>query len=1051
MYHSYRIKCITGILIAILFQLQTVWSQNIASVKGRVADPYGHPLQGVLINVKGSTASATSDAQGLFNINAAVGRALVFIHPNFNTEEVSVSNDQELFVRLSESYLPSLRNNINEDRSTKSNGIDGSNQQQLNVLYDQVSPSKYLGSISTIYNSQLRTTPASIYPYSFAGRLTGLNATQTQGFHTPQTGATTSVDIFVGNIPNNGGTGPTDNTEINLQLRGNGRQSPVTIIDGVQRDIYSLDPENIESVSVLKDALSSILLGVNSSRGVLLVTTKRPVAGSPRLSFTVETAVQSPLKLPKQLPSYQYAYLLNEALQNDGKAAIYSAADFNAYRNGTDPIGHPNVNWYDALLNKNPLLNRYNLNVTGGGNLARYGFTLSYMNQEGMFNTLGSNSYNTNAGLKRYIINSNLNIDVTKNFNVAVQLFGRIQEGTQPGAGINTVLNGLLNTPNNAYPISNPNQSYGGNSNYNQNLLGQSQGSGYQLENSRDVMANFDLKYKLDDWLPGLYAKAKANISVQSANDLNRSKQSPVFALSKSSSGDSVYTRYGSTVNQNNNFVTTSWARYWYAQASLGYERQFGDHNMNAMLFYDQRKTLYNYDLPATTTNYAIKAAYNYQGKYYAEGALTYGGYDRYEPGHQFGLFYAGGIGWDMAKENFIKDNVSWINQLKIRATYGKTGNANVDQYGYFIWRNYYRDMVPSYYMGTSYPNTAGLGEQAQLANINATWEKAHKADIGLDVSILKSHLQFTADYYHEKYYDLMQTRGRSITLIGLAYPAENIGINLYTGEEFTLTYQNNIKSFNYFLTGNVSVQQSKVVYMDEQVQKYSYNQQTGQPVGQRFGLTALGLFQTAAEAGSSATIPGYTPKAGDIKYKDWNSDGVIDQFDITPIGNTKPKIYYGLTVGFNYKGLGVSALIQGVSNRDVYVANATFQSGFQSQNNAYGQAYEQLMNRWTPETAATATYPRLTAGGNVNNQQPLFTGNSFWLHNGNYFRLKNVNVEYTLPYRWTRRFKVGGVKVFVNALNLFTHAGYDLVDPEVMPGSYPIQKVINTGINIKL
>ncbi|OQP40100.1 SusC/RagA family TonB-linked outer membrane protein [Niastella yeongjuensis] len=930
----------------------------------------------------------------------------------------------------------------------------------LNVLYGQTNASSFLGSIATVGSNELGNTPASSYTYALPGRLAGLNVNQTSGFYTPLTGSLTSKDIFIGNIPNNtSGAGPTDNTEFNIQLRGHNAsagQSPIVVVDGVQREFYSLDPENIASVSVLKDALSTILLGQNSARGALIVTTKQPVTGAPRVAFTAETGVQKPVQLPKPLPAYQYAYLLNEALLNDNKTPAYTAADFAAYRDQSDPVGHPDVNWYNTILRDQASLNRYNLSVTGGGATARYVIGLNYMNQNGLFVESDSNSYNTNAQLKRYMINSRIDIDVNKNFNVGVQLFGRLQDGTQPGATTATILQGLLTTPNNAYPVYNPNGSFGGSANYTQNLLAQTISSGYMADHLRDVMVNLDLNYKLDNWVKGWWAKAKGNVSVQEASNQDRSKQAPVFSQSISNAGDTAYHRYGSTINQVNNFTNTSWARYRFVQLSTGYNRQFGDHNIAAMLLFDQKNVLLNYDIPSALTNFAGKAAYNYADKYFVEGALNYSGYNRYAPGNQYGLFYAGGAGWNMAKESWMRATSNWLNQLKWRVTYGRTGNANVDNYGYFIWRQFYTQVAGTYPIGSNYPNGAGLGEQGVpgsqvLANVSATWEKADKLNAGVDMAFFNNRLLLTADYYHERYFDVMQTRGRNIALIGSTYPVENIGIDLYEGGELSLTYQDRIGSLNYFVTGNAAIQQSKVIFMDEQYQAYPWNVHTGHPVGQRYGLIADGLLQTGADAAAAATIAGYTPHAGDIKYKDLNNDHVIDQFDVAPIGKERPLIYYGVTAGFDYKGIEASILLQGVANRENYVGSNALDAGFQGQNNGYSQAYIQSLGRWIPETATTALYPRLTAGGNGYNYAPLFQSSSYFLRNGNYLRVKNVAIGYNLPYAWIRKLRLRGIKVFANAQNLFTHSAYKGVDPEVPFPAYPLQKVINTGITVKL
>jgi TonB-linked SusC/RagA family outer membrane protein len=1059
--YKYISKMAGVLLLALFYLVLPQIAQAQTTIKGTVLDDYGYPLQGAMVHVKGEKTGRVTGSDGAFELPAAAGTVLVFEYRGYNTTEIKARANRPLFVRLSARYLrqtpaPGISTTLAGDTIyISNNSIPG-----IHVLYGRTNANSFLGAISTIGSGELGTTPASSYTYALPGRLAGLNVIQTSGFYTPLTGGLTSRDIFVGNIPNNtSGAGPTDNTEFNIQLRGHNAsagQSPVVVIDGVQREFYSLDPEGIESVSVLKDALSTIMLGQNSARGALIVTTKQPVAGAPRVSITAETGVQSPLNLPKPLPAYQYAYLLNEALLNDGKTPAYTAADFTAYRDQTDPTGHPDVNWYKTIFRDNARLNRYNLNVTGGGATARYVVGLNYMNQQGLFVTSDANSYNTNAQLKRYAINSRIDIDVNKNFNIALQVFGRLQDGTQPGATTATILQGLLSTPNNAYPIRNPDGSFGGTSNYTQNLLAQTIASGYMTDHVRDVMANLDLNYKLDNWVKGWWVKAKGNVSVQEASNQDRSKQAPVFSQSISAGGDISYHRYGSTINQRNDFTNTAWARYRFVQLSTGYSRQFGDHAVSGMLLYDQKNVLLNYDIPSALTNYAGKAMYNYKEKYFVEGAANYSGYDRYAPGHQYGLFYAGGLGWNMAKENWMQPLKGWLNQLKFRVTYGRTGNANVDNYGYFIWRQHFSGVAGTYPIGSNYPNGGGLAEQGVpgsqvLANVNATWERVDKLDAGIDLAFFNNRLLLTADYYHERYFDVMQTRGRSIALIGSSYPAENIGIDLYEGGEGTLTYQDHIGGLNYFFTGNVSMQQSKVIFMDEQSQAYAWNIHTGHPVGQRYGLMADGLYQTGAEAAMAPTIAGYTLHAGDIRYKDLNNDGVIDQFDVAPVGKERPLIYYGLTAGLSYKGIEVSVLLQGAANREEYVANGYTDAGFQGQNNGYSQAYEQAMGRWIPENGATAQYPRLTAGGNGYNYSPLFTSSSFFLRNGNYLRIKNVDVGYTLPYTWLRKIKLRGIRVFANAQNLFTHAAYKGIDPEVPFPNYPMQKVINTGITVKL
>ncbi|HVU58948.1 MAG TPA: SusC/RagA family TonB-linked outer membrane protein [Puia sp.] len=916
---------------------------------------------------------------------------------------------------------------------------------RVDVLYGTQNSENILGSVSSIYTNQLTSTPASLYAYALAGRLPGLYTQQTRGWTSTNNTAVTYSDAIFGQFPTTntiGSKGPTDNTEINLLLRG---QAPVTIVDGVQRDIYTIDPENIESVSVLKDALSSILLGVRSSRGVILVTTKKPVTGPTRLSFTAQTGVQMPLNLPQPLPAYQYDYLYNEALGNQGLSPAYTYNDFEAYRTHSDPYGHPDVDWFNTLLKKSSLISRYSLNISGGGGAARYTVGLGYLNQAGLFRTDNSN-YNTQAQIKRYTINTNIDVDVNKYFTTQLQLFARIQDGNQPGGYTDNIISGMYTTPNNAYPVFNPDGSLGGSQAYPRNLYGMVNRSGYVQDYTRDINANLTLKYRFDQFVKGLWFRAQSNLAVYASNITDRSATAPSFKYSLSPAGDTSYSRYGSTLDQSNTFSLTSSAQYWYLQTALGYDREFGKHAIGGKIFYDRYESIFNYDLPATNQNMAATVTYSYAKKYFAEATVNRSGDDRYPPGKQFGWFYAAGLGWDMAKEDFIAHNNSlgWIDKIKWRVTYGRTGNDNV---GYFTWRESYTTSgvsVPVYQFGTGRSSVVGA-QQNVLANPNISWEKGDKLNAGLDLSLFRNQLQFTAEYYNNKYFDLLQVRGKQSTIIGISYPLENIGINRYTGFEFTTTYQGNYKSLNYFITGNLTLEKTKVLFMDETQRAYPWNKQTGQPVGMTFGYKVDGFIQSQQEAQNSAAIAGYTLQPGDLKYHDMNGDGVINDYDKVPIGQKAPLLYYGITAGFNIKGFDVSALLQGVGNRSYIVPFYAFGG------NGTSQAYNYIVGRWTPETAQTATYPRLTPGINASNDPYIFDRLSTqWMQNGNYFRLKNVEIGYTLPTRLAAQMKLYSVRFFANGMNLFTHAAFGRVDPEVNTQVYPIQRVINVGVNVK-
>ena len=910
--------------------------------------------------------------------------------------------------------------------------------------------SNTLGASSTVYTNDLIKYQSATILTGLQGRLKGLNVSPFRGMQLLRTDANTKSDI-VGAIPNVGGGIYGDNSEFLISARG---QSPVAIVDGVERDLYSIDPEAIESVTIQKDALSNMFLGMRSSRGALIITTKNPDAkGGFHLSLTGKFGISSALKSgPNPLSAYQYAYLLNEALLNDGKSPLYTYDDFEAYRNGTSPYLHPDVNWKDAIMNNSTTSQAYNLNVTGGGRVAQYFVSLGYYSENGLFKTSDANSYNTNFKYNRYLITSKVNINVTDEFKVSMSLMGRIEEGNQPGGisgtGYSDLLSNVWQTPNNAYPVLNPNGTYGGNASYTQNLYAQTTGSGYISSNTRDVVGTINLKYDFDKLVRGLSVGATGNISSQVRNAIVRTKQAQVFQYSITQQGNEAYDKYGDVSSQTNSYRSVSTYQYMYGKMYVDWERQFGMHGVKASLWGDTRTILNNYDLPMIPSNIGQKVEYNYDNKYFAQAAVTESYYNRYDNGRRWGTFWAVGLGWDISKEKFME--ASKIDQLKLRATYGHTGNG-IDNAGYFSYLKRYNEDGGFWYSnGTSMSNGGSVSEISPLANTLLTWEKGRKVNVGLDLTLLKNRLTLSADYYNDYYYDILQSRGKSIQLLGIAYPAENIGKTRYYGLETQLSWQDHIGKVNYYVSANWSMEQNKRLFMDEQYVPYDYLKMTGQPTGTIYGLVATGFLTAKDIADGYPVMNGFNNiQVGDVKYKDMNGDGEINEFDRTVIGGDKPTCYFGIDLGFEWKGLEVTALIQGAYNRDLYNSDRTLLEGFQVIGQSYGQAYTNLLNRWTPETAETATYPRLTAGGNMYNYGNNWNS-SLFVQNGNYIRLKNATVSYKLPENFCRNY-LGGlrVKIFVQGQNLLTWSRTRLQDPEVTFTSYPLQRTITTGINL--
>lgn len=991
---------------------------NASIFSGKIVDQYGNPI----LNVKRTIKK---------------GNVLVLSHPDYLYKEVKLKSKgilhKDTTIVMTEKYL---KNSDNIDRP-----------------YGITDKESFLGSVSTINTNQMATTLASTIIPALSGRFAGFNTEQFAGSKTHYTSASANADL-AGWIPVFGAGNYSDNSQFNLTARHN---KPVVMVDGIQRELFSIDPEAIESVSIQKDALSSMLLGMRSSRGVLVITTKKPVSEGIQFSFTSKYGLQEPVKMPKPLSAYQYSYMLNEALQNDGKTPAYTYTDFAAFKNGTSPYTNPNVNWYNQVMKSQAAIQSYNLNVSGGGKVAQYFVNLEYFGEDGFFRTSSINNYNTNAKYERYLITSKINVNVTNEFKAGITVIGRIEDGNQPGTLSKTILNTIYTTPNGAYPINNPNGSYGGNVSFTNNLWSQTINSGYSTDNARDGVVNIDLNYDFKKWVKGLSAKAIGSVSTQSRSALIRSKQSTTYKYLPGEDGNApTYDSYGSTISQSNNFIPVSNYQYMYGQFGIDYNTTINRHQVAASVFADATQVLTNYNLPDKPSNLYAQGKYNYAKKYFAEAALTRSYYNGYAPDKRWGTFYAFGLGWDASKEAFLSD-IEWLDLLKFRGVHGKTGNG-IDNAGYYTWRQSYSGNTVSAYSYQQGYSRGGFQlavlENNPLANVNLTWEKAYKTNIGADVELFDKKFLFTGDYYSDNYFDVLQSRGKSIELMGISYPAENLGKYSIQGLELSATYQNHIGKFNYFVTANWSQERTKLLFMDEQfvAETEEYNRHTGKPLNAIFGLVADGFFSSQEEIESSPVVKGYTIRPGDVKYVDLNKDGVIDQYDQKMIGGDKPLCYFGINLGFEYCGFDFSALIQGAYNRDLYLGDPVLMAGFQSIGQGYGQAYENVLNRWTPETASTATLPRLTAGGNPYNTNPNYLATSMWVKSGNYIRLKNLSLGYTIPDSFSQNY-LGGVKikVFVAGQNLFTQSACNLVDPEVTNfTNSPLLRGFNTGINIK-
>ncbi len=977
-------------LLVILMASPLGLSAQTVLISGEVkSQAFDLPIVGAKIFAKGKVVGQTNRT-GKFSINVAKGQQIYAAATGYLTGKATASKTKGFVIYLKDNPLGA--------DSTYQTLYTGAQRRKLSTA-----------AVSEIYSPELELNISRSTGGLLIGRIPGLYTSQATG----EPGA----------------------DAVSMSLRG---ATPFVMIDGTPQSFGAINPEQIESITLLKDAVSTAMLGMRASDGVLYITTKKGREEAQRISFKAQTGTQTPLMLPRGLDAYSYATLYNEALANDNKSPLYSLEALAAYRDKWDPISYPDVNWYDQVLKKNAVYSRYDLSVSGGAKSSNYFVNLDYLDQGGLFKTDPKNTYNTNADFKRYSFRSNASIDLTSILTSSVNLGAQIQNGNEPGAATNNIFSNLLTTPANAVPLMNPNGSLAGTDNYTSNILGQTFKSGYTQYNQVEFKVDVDLKAKLDVLTKGLFAKGLIAYNSYLFETISRTKREEVFEMLVNAAGDTTYTRRGpllatmsnsSTVNGRNSSM--------YGELALGYNRTFGVHGVSAYLNASNDNMSVGSLLPENYRGIAAKTSYNYKEKYLVDLAFGYNGVERFAEGRRYGFFPAAGLGWNVAEEDFMK-SVKFVNQLKLRGSYGLTGNVSAGRFTYFQ----YYTTGSGYNFGTT-PTGANAIVQGALANTNVTWEKARKLNIGLDAAFLENKLTFTFDYFVNNFYDLLQRPNTGSSILGASYPAVNIGKLERNGMEFQLTYQDNVGKFNYYLQPNVSYFRSINTFIDEAPREYPWQVRTGMPGGQPYGYIAEGLFQSKAEASSSPVIAGYTARAGDIKYRDLNGDGVIDSRDVGPIGHQRPLTFYGLNFGFDVHGFDFSALVQGVENRQFFFTGA---NSYEFRNNGKAQIFEHHLDRWTPENAAEATYPRLTIGTNANNH----VNSSYWLKSGDYIRLRTVELGYTLPARISKKAGLATARVFFNGSNLLTIAEFKTVEPETNQGGYPIPRTLSAGVNVK-
>lgn len=832
----------------------------------------------------------------------------------------------------------------------------------------------------------------------------------------------------------------------------------VVLLDGFQVDLSALSAlssNEIESVTLLKDAAATAMFGLKGGAGVLSIRTKvGKVLPKNELVLNARYGVQSLINHPEVMDAYNYTTFYNQALVNDGFLPKYPNPEL--YKATNDPI-HPNVDWYNQMLNNSSAIQDYNLSFRGGTKTARYFVLMDYENYTGLYKnaTAIDKDFGTNAKYNKFNLRANVEINLSKNLLVTTNISGVTEDRNTPsGFTASQLFNNLMMLPSAAFPVKNPNGTWGNSSVYNFNPVELLQQNGIYSSHTRTLQTDFSFKQKLDAITKGLNFIGGVSFNNQYAGYYQTLFQVKSYEITKDAndmavlddSGNVVYKTIGTNSPGSSTDVGT---QHWNRNTSrlgFNYDRNFGKSTITGVLLGNRQSYLHNGQYYAVRTQgLSTNITYDYSQKYVVDFSGAYMGSADFAPGHRYGLFPAVGIAWIASKEDFLK-NSNAINYLKVRASYGSTGNINEN------YRFLYEEMANGangWIVGSS--NTSKGGKAiGQMANANASWELKTTFNVGIDLQLWKN-LSATIDAFSEKRTGIFQIPSADVPdFTGFSLPYINSGIVQNKGIEAVLGYKSNGESFQYHVNGTVSFARNKIIQKSENAQPFSRLYQAGYAIGQEKGLVFDGFYQEADFNPDGSLKSGIASssfanvKPGDIKYKDLDGNGIINQYDMKPFGyNNVPEITLGLNLGFNYKGFDFNAFVQGVMNRTVNLLTTAYNYTHPFVNNNNITVFS--ANSWTPETAQTATTPRLSTLSNANNNQP----SNFWLRNGNFFKLRSIELGYTLPQKGALK-KFNSIRLFVNGTDFFTFNKIDGLEPENLSMGYPLTKVVNFGFNMK-
>ena len=1018
-------------------------SSNKITVTGIVTDENNEPIIGANVVIANTTSGlgTITDLDGKYTIKMEPYNRLIFSFIGYEKQEVLVKEQRVVNVVLK------------EDKSTLIDEVvvTGTGAQKKLTL---------TGSVTTVDMEQLKATPGGNITNSLAGNVAGVIARQTSG----QPGKNVS-EFWIRGISTFGAS-----------------SSALVLVDGFERDMSQLNIEDIETFTVLKDASETAIYGSRGANGVVLITTKRGKEGKINIDGKFETTYNTRTFTPDFVDGYTYARMMNEARVTRNQEAIYGEDELEILRLGLDPDMLPDVDWMDLLLKDGAMTYRGTLNLNGGGKNVRYFISGSYLNEQGMFNTDESlKDYNTNSNHEKWNYRMNADVDITPTTLLQVGIGGTYRKMNQTGASSGELWYSLMGQNPVSIPVMYSNgyvPAYGTGNRTNPWVL--STQFGYMEQWWNEIQTNVTLTQDLKFITKGLKFIGRFGFDTNNYNQINRKKWPDQWRAERfrDNNGEIVFKR----IAWRNEMTQTAYGegdRKDYLEAELHYQRGFNEHNIGGVLKYSQDSKTQTQNIGGDVKNalarkhqgLAGSVSYNWQYRYFVNFNFGYTGSENFATGHQWGYFPAYSVAWNVAEEPFIRKHAAWMEMMKFRYSYGKVGNDNLtDAWGNTIRFPYLYTIGSGYSESDAWRNNYNWGDYnfsnsynglrfTSPGSVGVTWEIATKHDIGLDLSLFKDKFTMTLDWFREQRDGIFMARNYLPLTVGLENTSyANVGSVRSTGWDGNFAFRQSIGKVNITIRGNMTYSKNEVLEKDEAYNVYPYQMEKGYRVNQAKGLIALGLFKDYDDIRNSAKQEFGTVQPGDIKYKDVNGDGVVNDGDRVAIGaTTVPNLIYGAGISAQWKGLDVNVLFQGTGKSSFFINGA---SVYPFSNGDWGNILTDVAesSRWIsrdisgdPSTEDPhAKYPRLSYGGNSNN----YRASTYWLRNGSYVRLKTLELGYTLPKVWVNKFRVNDLRIFFIGTNLLTFSKFKLWDPELGSSTgmeYPLTKSLTLGLNIKL